>query len=436
MRMNHTQKLTICIALLTLLASCDDPGPGSCPYTNDGTCDEGKFTYCPIGSDTADCTESSQPLDQPEAPGEPGLPAGPDSCPVSEEGAASDLKPGIEWRIVRQAPLGGHAAFFGVAWGEDRFVAVGFDKSVDTRIDRTIFHSSDGERWAPASDNSDELWWQKIRVGYAPPPSGVTWGRDRFVAVGDAGTILYSSDGDNWTTSNYTAEWLQKTPRPQRANLTSVAWGGDRFVAVGRAGTILYSSDGDNWTPVTLDEAHYLSSVAWSGDRFVAVGIHGTILHSRDGDRWTEASDSESGYFSTLSGEAGAGFFSVTWGRDRFVAVGYQHVTGPTGVLLIAYSSDGDRWTEASYSHADFQRHHSLNSVTWTGDRFVAVGIHGTILYSSDGNCWNEASASWTEEAIDRGISGDYTDPWLYGVAWNGTRFVAVGVNGTIVVSP
>jgi len=33
------------------------PGPDSCRYANDGECDEG--TYCPIGTDTTDCTDTA-----------------------------------------------------------------------------------------------------------------------------------------------------------------------------------------------------------------------------------------------------------------------------------------------------------------------------------------------------------------------------------------
>ena len=55
-----------------------------------------------------------------------------------------------------------------VAWGSDRFVAVG---------DYTIIHSSDGDSWRSAR-----------RVDWYPLAS-VAWGNGRFVAVGDGGTV-------------------------------------------------------------------------------------------------------------------------------------------------------------------------------------------------------------------------------------------------------
>ena len=75
-------------------------------------------------------------------------------------------------------------------------------------------------------------------------------------------------------------------------NLRGVAWNGTRFVAVGRAGTIVHSSDGDTWTEASGNTiTQSLFGVASGGGRFVAVGDLGTIVHSSDGDSWSAASD-------------------------------------------------------------------------------------------------------------------------------------------------
>ena len=57
-----------------------------------------------------------------------------------------------------------------------------------------------------------------------------------------------------------------------------------------------------------------------------------------------------------------------------------------------------------------------LTDVVWSGTRFVAVGANGTIVHSRDGVRWTAASHSGTSSNLS-------------GVAWNGTRFVAVGVS-------
>ncbi len=63
------------------------------------------------------------------------------------------------------------------------------------------------------------------------PLKDVTFGEGTFVAVGDNGTILTSTNGYEWT------------PRPPATNeiLLSVAYGNKTFIAVGQHGTILQS---------------------------------------------------------------------------------------------------------------------------------------------------------------------------------------------------
>ena len=131
----------------------------------------------------------------------------------------------------------------------------------------------------PSIDRNAGIEWRLARRGGGIASPGGQTGQHlhsvalsgtRFVAVGSAGTIAHSNDGDAWTeaSGNTTAE-----------GLFGVAWNGERFVAVG--GTIVYSSDGDSWTAAndsTTTEA--LRGVAWNGTRFVAVGWNGTIVVS------------------------------------------------------------------------------------------------------------------------------------------------------------
>jgi photosystem II stability/assembly factor-like uncharacterized protein len=66
----------------------------------------------------------------------------------------------------------------------------------------------------------------------------------------------------------------------------SVAWNGDHFVAVGDKGAILVSSDGSHWTQAPVLTNHPLMAIAAGGFpnvQFVAVGRLGDILYSTDG---------------------------------------------------------------------------------------------------------------------------------------------------------
>ena len=69
--------------------------------------------------------------------------------------------------------------------------------------------------------------------------------------------------------------------------LNGVAYGNSTFVAVGQSGTILTSTDGATWTSRTSGTSNYLYDVAFGNSTFVAVGASGTILTSTNGTSWT-----------------------------------------------------------------------------------------------------------------------------------------------------
>jgi hypothetical protein len=97
---------------------------------------------------------------------------------------------------------------------------------------------------------------------------GITYGNGRFVAVGEATTILTSENGIDWT---------RQTDGPW--TLYDVAWGSNLFVAVGgirQAGrpvesTILTSADGQFWVRRPVVTEGPLTSVAYGDGRFAAL---------------------------------------------------------------------------------------------------------------------------------------------------------------------
>ena len=61
-------------------------------------------------------------------------------------------------------------------------------------------------------------------------------------------------------------------------HLRAVAFGRQVFVAVGDAGTLLTSGDELSWTPVALGTTNSFYGVAFGQGRFVCVGASGTLL--------------------------------------------------------------------------------------------------------------------------------------------------------------
>ncbi|MEW6424257.1 MAG: prepilin-type N-terminal cleavage/methylation domain-containing protein [Bacillota bacterium] len=151
---------------------------------------------------------------------------------VGDNGTILTLADGAGW-MPQNSGLHRNAVLRGVAWGRPAenllFVAVG-EKGTDDK--GTILTSSDGENWTPLN-NENRL-------------NGVTWGGNKFVAVGDKGTILTwtGEDGESWESQDPGLE-----PNQKNIALHGIAWsaGLNLFVAVGDKGTILTSTDGENW---------------------------------------------------------------------------------------------------------------------------------------------------------------------------------------------
>ena len=92
---------------------------------------------------------------------------------------------------------------------------------------------------------------------------------------------------------------------------------------------------------------------------------------------------------------------SVIWSGSRFVAV------GNSGTILT--SLDGITWTRRTSGTGN-----ALWGLIWSETQFVAVGEYGTILTSSDGINWTQRNSG-------------VPDSNLYDVSWSGTQFVTVG---------
>ena len=90
-----------------------------------------------------------------------------------------------------------------------------------------------------STDNGSS--WDNATNSNGNTLKGVTFGNNTFVAVGNNGAILTSSDGVTWTTRTSGSTTL----------LWSVGFGNNTFVVVGNGGTILTSSDGASWTTRT-----------------------------------------------------------------------------------------------------------------------------------------------------------------------------------------
>jgi hypothetical protein len=248
-----------------------------------------------------------------------------------------------------------NAIAYGVVNGSPQFVAVG--GSYESGASAT---SSDLVNWTSASGIAPH---ELYAVTYGVPNNGLS---PRFVAVGASGTTACSTDGMTWTTSN--------DGDPNENYLEGVAYGNGVFVAVGENGSVYYSTTGSgSWMPATITSPYlasyqelYLVSITFADGLFVAAtsgdggspyGEGGSLFISQDGMNWTETFP-----------PTGEGFNGVGYGDGQFIAVGGEgtimgsilpapsnpmlvqnmmefQVCGPPGKYGLYGSTDLSTWT-------------------------------------------------------------------------------------------
>ena len=287
----------------------------------------------------------------------------------------------------------------------------------------------------------DEQWewvtpWPQGRDLYAAAEGdGVT------VAVGRNGTAITSTDGVEWRTSETGAEY----------GLRDVAWANGLFVAVGGEsgeefspglGVILTSNDGINWFERHREDSLTLNAVVWTGTRFVAVGIGDRALLSSDGLNWSENDIGGSQFI-----------WDLAWNGSQCVALGRRGFFG--GPPTFFTSENGEMWQQVPV-----EREYAPESIAASGGRFVAVGSEHDALVSDDGHTWTVVPYQSSRELrviVDGGdrflatgndvvgmsldgyvwsIEDRPTKSRVYGLAWFGNGYLAVGEDGFMMSSP
>lgn len=207
---------------------------------------------------------------------------------LARDGSVSTSSDGLTWTSASAIPSGAavmNGLALGFLPGVSVFVAVGSSGSIFTSTDS-------GTTWTQATSNTpNDL-------------NGVSFLNGLFIASGAKGTLLTSPDGTTWTpqTSN--------TPSALRGAAFGLIAGVGSYVVVGDAGTIVTSTDsGTTWSAVAPPLAQNLRSVVF-GTRFIAVGQGGAVAYSDDGLGWPPAS------------AGSADFNAVIFTPAMYVAVG------------------------------------------------------------------------------------------------------------------
>lgn len=216
---------------------------------------------------------------------------------------------------------------------------------------------------------------------------GVAHGNGIFVAVGEGGAVVRSSDGVAWVSQTL----------PGGRWLVGVGFGNGMFVVVGESGAIFTSADGVRWTARTSGTTGRINGVAYGGGRWLAVAETGEVLASADATTWRRLQPSPD----RLRG--------VIFAYGQFV------VTGDNG--LVRTTVDDFTFEEKALPDALF-----VESVANARRQFLAVGEAGYAIASADTITWR------------RLVTG--TTAHLRGVTFFNGQFVAVGSEGTVITTP
>lgn len=179
----------------------------------------------------------------------------------------------------------------------------------------------------------------------------------------------------------------------------------DSLYIVGRSGNILTSPDCITWTEKEMN-ATSLNDAASNDSIIVVVGYYGRIYTTRDGVNWT-------GRNSKTIDELN----SIIWTGDRFiVGTGSTSTYGASDCILT--SPDGITWTNHTRKPQG-----TILDIASSGSTLVAVGYGDRILSTNDLQEWTYQD--WTR----------YNLQDLNAVVWTGSQFIAGGSSDSVYIS-
>lgn len=282
---------------------------------------------------------------------------------VGDSGLIMTSPDGISWVVLNSAASNRTADIYplgGVAFGNGRFVAM------DRLLGNTCLVSTDATNWNSTPLVAGSGFVEMNRVYFI---------NGMFIAGGlvNNGALLTSTNGVNWT--------VRFSPLPG-SGINDLAYGAGRWVAVGDLGGAITSSNAFTWTkanvPAAVTQAHVnLHGVVYADGYFVVVGDAGTILTSPNGIDWTSRTSAGS-----------AALNAVTFGNGSLVAVGLNGTIWQSGPLLhleVAWQSNGAALTLSMPSGFQAQIQASSDLNHWTNLFSIPVSAAVQTLVDTNG---------------------------------------------------
>ena len=309
--------------------------------------------------------------------------------------------------------------------------------------------------------SSDFLTWIPQDTHTSNALQAVVFFRDRLLASGENGTVVYSDDGANYVCTNLnTTDWL-----------VGVAASPNLAVAVGDNAAIYTSTDGAFWkrqaAPPSVS-GYWLLGVAFGAGAFVTVGEHGYIATSTNGTNWTYRSppaatppftnainrvvwvnSARGSNYLTMSGfwavaDNGRAIYSTNNGATWYLVANLVTATN------IFYGAAGNDTTRVLAGDQDVRLSQTVGgTVTWPRQSYPSV-------VPSPAPAWTYYAAFWDTNGGSYWLAGDsgmlvqgyptndtygwqmpffsFRD-WLWDVTVASGLYIAVGDNARVMTS-
>lgn len=224
--------------------------------------------------------------------------------------------------------------------------------------------------------------WKKIKLPGSYNIVDAAYGNGIFVAIQMYSDIcIVSNDGINW----------REVKLSKKIWASGICYGNDKFVVIGESYDYAYSEDGLNWTFSTLGNASQFSyvwnSIAYGNGKFVIVSRKSTdtnsiYAYSTNGINWT----------------IGSAFPDTTVSYDNICYGGGKFVIIPSGSSKALYSTTGTSWSTSNLPYSDY-----WGNIVYGLDKFVVVasGSYGRIAYSSSGTSWSSIDIPFFDGGIN-----------------------------------
>jgi hypothetical protein len=301
------------------------------------------------------------------------------SVVVSAEIMFRDVGSDIQTLWVEK-PDGTTAEFNVIDHSENQSITVEFDLPTDKvgspysyfwLVDMAGDRSGSWSACLPIIWNGQSSGWMK-RLSNVPYGFwDVVWDGTVFVAVGDDGAILTSSDG---------VDWVKKESGVDTTLVAVAAFGSD-IVAVGNEIVLLSTDHGDSWSVKYRPVSVGFGAVALNSSQYVVGGFDfestaETITISEDrGETWEVVDEDPNQDFPIND---------IAYGNGYFVATTWRSTSSGGRVKV---SADGRQWNEILVSEDEEATRFAM--VMHDGDQFTVAGYSGVSM-SVDGLNWTK----------------------------------------------